>query len=79
MDQSLPSRVKSLACAGRLPSSSRPGYSHCEPTAAEVIEALQASGDHTGLGAFNPPGTSPPLQGLAVPLSVRQYKQAASR
>lgn len=38
-----------------------------EPTAAEVIQALQASGDHTGLGAFNPPGTSPPLQGLAVP------------
>ena len=38
-----------------------------EPTAAEVIEALQASGDHTGLGAFNPPGTSPPLAGLAVP------------
>jgi hypothetical protein len=38
-----------------------------EPTAGEVIEALQASGDHTGLGAFNPPGTSPPLAGLAVP------------
>ena len=38
-----------------------------EPTAAEVIEALQASGDRTGLGAFNPPGTSPPLAGLAVP------------
>jgi hypothetical protein len=38
-----------------------------EPTMAEVIEALQASGDHTGLGAFNPPGTSPPLPGLAVP------------
>lgn len=38
-----------------------------EPTAAEVIEALQASGDHTGLGAFNPPGTSPVLAGIAVP------------
>jgi hypothetical protein len=38
-----------------------------EPTAAEVIEALQASGDRTGLGAFNPPGTSPLLQGIAVP------------
>jgi hypothetical protein len=39
------------------------------PSAAEVIQALQESGDHTGLGAFNPPGTSPPLRGLAVPES----------
>ena len=38
-----------------------------EPTAGEVIRALQEAGDFTGLGAFNPPGTSPPLQGLAVP------------
>lgn len=38
-----------------------------EPTAAEVITALQQSGVRTGLGAFNPPGTSPPLDGLAVP------------
>lgn len=38
-----------------------------EPTAGEVIRALQDAGDFTGLGAFNPPGTSPPLQGLAVP------------
>jgi hypothetical protein len=37
------------------------------PTAGEVIQALQDAGDYTGLGAFNPPGTSPPLQGLAVP------------
>lgn len=37
------------------------------PTMAEVIQALHDSGDHTGLGAFNPPGTSPPLVGLAVP------------
>ena len=38
-----------------------------EPTGAEVIEALQNAGIRTGLGAFNPPGTSPPLEGLAVP------------
>jgi hypothetical protein len=38
-----------------------------EPTGAEVITALQQSGVRTGLGAFNPPGTSPPLDGLAVP------------
>ena len=38
-----------------------------EPTGAEVITALQQAGVRTGLGAFNPPGTSPPLEGLAVP------------
>jgi hypothetical protein len=38
-----------------------------EPTAAEVIQALHDIGDHTGIGAFNPPGTSPPLLGLVVP------------
>lgn len=38
-----------------------------EPTMAEVIQALRDSGDHGGIAAFNPPGTSPPLQGLAVP------------
>ncbi|PRH82599.1 hypothetical protein C6N40_06670 [Arenimonas caeni] len=38
-----------------------------EPTGAELITALQEAGIHTGLGAFNPPGTSPPLEGLAVP------------
>jgi len=37
------------------------------PTMTEVIQALHDRGDHTGIGAFNPPGTSPPLQGLAVP------------
>lgn len=37
------------------------------PTMAEVIQALHDSGDRTGIGAFNPPGTSPPLVGLAVP------------
>lgn len=38
-----------------------------EPTGREVIETLQQAGIRTGLGAFNPPGTSPPLAGLAVP------------
>lgn len=37
------------------------------PTMAEVIQRLNDAGIHTGLGAFNPPGTSPPLIGLAVP------------
>lgn len=38
-----------------------------EPTGREVIEALHEAGVRTGIGAFNPPGTSPPLVGLAVP------------
>lgn len=38
-----------------------------EPTAAELIEALRHAGIHSGIAAFNPPGTSPPLPGLAVP------------
>lgn len=38
-----------------------------EPTGAEVIEAMHDAGIRTGIGAFNPPGTSPPLVGLAVP------------
>ena len=37
------------------------------PTTAEVIERLHAAGIHEGLGAFSPPGTRPPLVGLAVP------------
>ncbi|HEX4855050.1 MAG TPA: hypothetical protein VFV21_12895 [Arenimonas sp.] len=38
-----------------------------EPTGAEVIGALHDLGIRTGIGAFDPPGTSPPLEGLAVP------------
>jgi hypothetical protein len=34
---------------------------------AEVIARLQAAGVTSGLGAFQPPGTRPPLVGLAVP------------
>ena len=37
------------------------------PSMAEVIDRLHQRGIHTGLGAFSPPGTSPPLVGLAVP------------
>lgn len=37
------------------------------PTMNEVIDKLHDAGIHSGLGAFNPPGTSPPLIGLAVP------------
>jgi hypothetical protein len=37
------------------------------PTMAEVIDRLHAAGVRTGLGAFSPPGTRPPLVGLAVP------------
>lgn len=38
-----------------------------KPTMAEVIARLNAAGIHGGLGAFSPPGTRPPLIGLAVP------------
>jgi len=38
-----------------------------KPTMNEVIARLHAAGVHTGLGAFNPPGTRPPMIGLAVP------------
>ena len=37
------------------------------PTMAEVIDRLHLAGVHGGLGAFSPPGTRPPLVGLAVP------------
>lgn len=38
-----------------------------KPSAAEVINRLHERGIYTGLGAFSPPGTRPPLVGLAVP------------
>lgn len=37
------------------------------PGMAEVISRLHQAGVYTGLGAFSPPGTRPPLVGLAVP------------
>lgn len=37
------------------------------PTMAEVIDRLHQAGVYTGLGAFLPPGTRPPLVGLSVP------------
>ena len=38
-----------------------------KPTMPEVIERLHQANVHTGLGAFSPPGTRPPMIGLAVP------------
>ncbi|ELX11862.1 hypothetical protein Jab_1c04500 [Janthinobacterium sp. HH01] len=38
-----------------------------KPTMPEVIERLHERGVYTGLGAFSPPGTRPPMVGLAVP------------
>jgi len=38
-----------------------------KPTMGEVIDRLHQAGVTTGLGAFPPPGTRPPLIGLAVP------------
>jgi hypothetical protein len=38
------------------------------PTMKDVITRLNEAGIHSGIGAFNPPGTSPPLVGLAVPV-----------
>lgn len=43
----------------------RPGED--APTMNEVIARLHAAGVREGLGAFNPPGTSPPMVGIAVP------------
>lgn len=40
------------------------------PSTAEIIRRLNEAGIHSGIGAFNPPGTSPPLVGLAVPEDV---------
>lgn len=38
-----------------------------EPTMEELIDALRQTGERGGIAAFNPPGTSPPLVGVAVP------------
>lgn len=37
------------------------------PTMNEVLARLHQVGIRTGIGAFSPPGTSPPLLGIAVP------------
>ena len=37
------------------------------PTMGEVIDRLHQADVRSGLGAFSPPGTRPPLVGLAVP------------
>ena len=38
-----------------------------KPTMNEVINRLHDAGIHSGLAAFNPPGTRPNMVGLAVP------------
>lgn len=38
-----------------------------KPTMNEVINRLHQAGVETGLGAFSPPGTRPPMIGIAVP------------
>ena len=38
-----------------------------KPTMNEVITRLHQAGVETGLGAFSPPGTRPPMIGIAVP------------
>jgi hypothetical protein len=38
-----------------------------KPAMSEVIARLHQAGVQAGLGAFSPPGTRPPLVGLAVP------------
>ena len=38
-----------------------------KPTMNEVIDRLHRAGVDTGLAAFSPPGTRPPVVGLAVP------------
>jgi len=38
-----------------------------EVNARDVIEHLRARGDHTGIAAFEPPGTDPPKPGIIVP------------
>jgi hypothetical protein len=37
------------------------------PKVEEVIDRLHKAGIYSGIGAFSPPGTSPPLVGLSVP------------
>lgn len=53
-----------LAAADDISNYIAPGQA---PPMAEVISRLHKAGVHTGLGAFSPPGTSPPMVGLAVP------------
>lgn len=48
-----------------------PGEKMREVTAEEYIQALHDAGIYEGIGAFNPPGTSPPLEGLEVPDDYR--------
>ena len=56
------------------PASTEPGDRAAKPTppgdktsGGKLIEELHKRGIHEGIGAFEPPGTSPPLVGLEVP------------
>ncbi len=75
---SVPASVPLVAAAPRIPRVRDPNGDQTPdisdyinegetPTMKEVIERLHQAGVHTGLGAFQPPGTRPPLVGLAVP------------
>ncbi|MFN4116373.1 MAG: hypothetical protein ACK4F7_07725, partial [Inhella sp.] len=55
-----PSAVRSDDLADHIPAGQ-------VPTMKQIIEGLHERGIRTGIGAFNPPGTRPPLIGLAVP------------
>ncbi|MBT9595957.1 MAG: hypothetical protein IV094_08240 [Vitreoscilla sp.] len=71
---SLPAPALAVASAAAPPTAPQPSddlAAHVPPgtvpTMNQVIERLHQAGVRTGLGAFNPPGTRPPLIGLAVP------------
>lgn len=71
---SLPAPALAVASAAALPTAPRASddlAAHVPPgtvpTMNQVIERLHQAGVRTGLGAFNSPGTRPPLIGLAVP------------
>ncbi|MDI1253990.1 hypothetical protein [Thermomonas sp.] len=63
-DGMMPANSTRLAAADDISNYIAPGEA---PPMAEVIARLNKAGVHTGLGAFSPPGTSPPMVGLAVP------------
>lgn len=63
-DGQMPDTPSRLAAPDDISNYIAPGEA---PPMAEVIARLNKAGVHTGLGAFSPPGTSPPMVGLAVP------------
>ena len=63
-ESEMPDNPSRLAAPDDISNYIAPGEA---PPMAEVIARLNQAGVHTGLGAFSPPGTSPPMVGLAVP------------